>query len=154
MATTVTNGTLKVTITEQCYLNGKNQGGSQTFSIDDVDEIFQRIITCAASQTTIIAEFRNDTYEASGAIDIEDSKYIRITNLDNTNSVELAIITVSTNYQVKLDAGQSHVLGSANDLMLAEADTNPAFSTMGDVNSIKVNPGSNAVDVEVFVASV
>ena len=78
MATTVTNGTLKVTITEQCYLNGKNQGGSQTFSIDDVDEIFQRIITCAASQTTIIAEFRNDTYEASGAIDIEDSKYIRI----------------------------------------------------------------------------
>ena len=43
MATTVTNGTLKVTITEQCYLNGKNQGGSQTFSVSSVDEIYNRI---------------------------------------------------------------------------------------------------------------
>ena len=37
--------------------------------------------------------------------------------------------------------------------MLAEADTSPSFGTMADLASIQVNPGGNAIDVEVFVAS-
>ena len=59
----------------------------------------------------------------------------------------------ATLYQVTLSAGQSHVLGSADGLMLAEADTSPSFGTMADLGSIQVNPGGNAVSVEVFVAS-
>ena len=50
-------------------------------------------------------------------------------------------------------AGQSHILGSADTLMLAEADTSPSFGTMADITSIQVHPGGNAVSVEVFVAS-
>ena len=37
--------------------------------------------------------------------------------------------------------------------MLSEADTSPSFGTMDDVKSLQINPGGNAVDVEVFVAS-
>ena len=37
--------------------------------------------------------------------------------------------------------------------MLSEADTSPSFGTMADVTSIQVNPGGNAVSVEVFIAS-
>ena len=153
MATTITAATLTVTITEAITLHDRDQGSENKLSIASVNEVMKRIVTCTASQTTTIAEFRNDVYEASGAIDIEDSKYIRLTNLDDTNSVEIAVVTVGTTYQVKLDAGHSHILGSANDLMLAEADTTPSFGTMADVNSIRVNPGGNAVDVEIFVAS-
>ena len=153
MSSTITAATLKVTITEAITLHDRDQGSENKLSIASVNEVMKRIVTCTASQTTTIAEFRNDVYEASGAIDIEDSKYIRLTNLDDTNSVEIAVVTVGTTYQVKLDAGHSHILGSANDLMLAEADTTPSFGTMADVNSIRVNPGGNAVDVEIFVAS-
>jgi len=37
--------------------------------------------------------------------------------------------------------------------MLSEADTSPSFGTMADLGSIQVNPGGNAVDVELFIAS-
>ena len=154
MTSTVTAATLTVKITETITLNGSDQGATNTLTIASVNEISKRIVTCSASQTTTIAEFRNDVHESAGAIDIEDSRYIRITNLDDTNSVEIAVVTVGTTYQVKVDPGHSHVLGSANDLMLAEADTTPSFGTMADVNSIRVNPGSNAVDIEIFVASI
>ena len=153
MASTVSAGTLKVKIIEEIKLNGKDQGGVTSFNIASINEVYKRIIACTASQTTTIATFANDVYETVGAIDIEDSKYIRVTNLDSANAIELAIVTVYTTYQVKLDASQSHILGSANDLMLAEADTSPSFGTMADVKSIQVNPGSNEVDVEILVAS-
>jgi len=157
MTSTVTAATMTVKITETIKLNGRDQGAETTLTIASVNEVMKRIVTCSASQTTTIAEFRNDVYEASGAIDIEDSRYIRVTNLDDTNSVEIAVVTggvAGTTYQVKLDPGHSHILGSANDLMLAEADTTPSFGTMADVNSIRVRPGASAVDVELFVASI
>jgi hypothetical protein len=154
MTSTVTAATLTVTITELITLNGVDQGGTNTLEIGSINEVMKRIVTCSASQTTTIAEFRNDVHESSGAIDIEDSRFIRITNLDDTNSVEIAIVTVGTTYQVKLDPGHSHLLGSANDLMLAEADTTPSFGAMADVNSIRVRPGTSAVDIEIFVASI
>jgi hypothetical protein len=154
MTSTVTAATMTVTLTETIILNGSDQGSTNTLTIASINEVMKRIVTCSASQTTTVAEFRNDVYEASGAIDIEDSRYIRITNLDDTNSVEIAVVTVGTTYQVKLDPGHSHILGSANDLMLAEADVTPSFGTMADVNSIRVRPGTSAVDIEVFVASI
>ena len=38
--------------------------------------------------------------------------------------------------------------------MLGEADTSPAFSSFEDLASIIVDSGTNAVDVELFIASV
>ena len=154
MATTITNATLVVTIKEDLVLNGQQQGGTTTLNIGSIDEIYKRIVTCSASQTTTIATFANDVYETVGAIDIENSRYIRVTNLDASNSVELAVVTVNTTYQVKIDAGQSHILGSADNAMLSEADTTPSFGTMDDIKSLQINPASNAVDIEIFVASI
>ena len=76
------------------------------------------------------------------------------TNKDNTNAVELAIVGAATLYQITLAAGESHILGSADGLMLSEVDTSPSFGTMADLGSIQVNPGGNAVDVEIFIASI
>ena len=83
----------------------------------------------------------------------QDCKYIRVTNLDSANGVELAVVGAATLYQVTLAAGQSHVLGSPSVLMLAEADTSPSFGTMADVASLQVRPIGDAVTVEVFAAS-
>ena len=153
MATTIKNATLKVTIKEEIVLNGSRQDSENILRISGIANTVKRIVTCTASQSTTIATFANDVYETVGAIDIEDSKYIRVTNLDGANAVELAVVTVGTTYQVKLDAGHSHILGSADDAMLAEADTTPSFGTMADIKSLQINPSSNAVDIEIFVAS-
>ena len=145
--------TLKIKIQEDIVLDNQDYGSKRTLEISSINEVMKRIVTCAASQTTTIAVFNSNAYGAAGAIDIEDSKYIRITNLDTSNAVELAIVGAATLYQVNLAAGQSHVLGSADGLMLSEADTSPSFGTMADLGSIQVNPGGNAGDVELFIAS-
>tara|TARA_Y100001963_G_scaffold158273_1_gene257312 strand:- start:2032 stop:2496 length:465 start_codon:yes stop_codon:yes gene_type:complete len=153
MASKITADTMTVTVTESISLNNKNQGSTNSCTIENISDVFQRIVTCTASQTTTVASFNTDVHGAAGAIDIENSKYMRVTNLDDTNAVELAVIGAATLYQVTLAAGQSHMLGGADDLMLAEADTSPSFGTMADISSIQVNPGTNAVDIEVFIAS-
>ena len=154
MATTISNATLTVTLTEAVSLNGSAQGSTNSFTIAAVDEVFKRIINCAASNTTIILTFAAANHTSAGAITVGDARYVRITNKDDTNAVEVAMVGAATLYQIKLAAGQSHVLGTPDDLMLAEADTSPSFGTMADIATIQVNPGGNAVEMEVFVASV
>ncbi len=145
---------MTVTITESVSLNGAQQGATNTLSIASIDEIFKRIVTCPASNTTTILSFNADVHGAAGAVDLQDCKYIRVTNKDDTNALELAVVGAATLYQVELAAGESHILGNPEALMLAEADTSPSFGTMADLGSIQVNPGGNAIDVELFVASV
>jgi len=154
MASTITNATLSVTITEQLSLGGTEYGGTKTLEITGINEVFKRIVKCVASQTTTVATFNGNAFASDNAIDLEDAKYIRVTNLDDTNPVELAIVGAATLYQVRLAAGEWHILGAPDDLMLAEADTSPSFGTMADISSVQVNPAGNDVDVEILVASV
>ena len=154
MATTITNATLTVTVTQSVSLNGSNQGATNSFTIASIDEVFKRIVNCAASNTTTLLTFAAANHTSAGAMVVGDAKYIRITNKDGSNPVEVAMVGAATLYQVTLAAGQSHILGSPDDLMLAEADTSPSFGTMADIASIQVNPGGNAVEMEVFVASI
>jgi|TARA_R100000482_G_C5082313_1_gene126716 hypothetical protein len=143
---------LTVTLTESVTLQGESRGSTNTLTIGSVESTLERIVTCPASQTTTVATFNSNVYGAAGAIDIEDTKYIRITNLDSTNALELAVVGAATLYQVALKAGESHILGSPDALMLAEADTSPSFGTMADLGSIQVNPGGNAIKIELFIA--
>jgi len=154
MATTITAATLTVTLTESLSLGGNNFGGTKELTIASITEAFKRVVRCMNSQTTTIATFSGNAFASANAIDLEDAKYIRVTNLDDTNDVEVAVVGDATLYQVRLAAGESHILGAPDDLMLAEADTSPSFGTMADIASIQVNPASNDVDVEIFVAGV
>ena len=154
MATTITAATLTVNLSETLTLGGQNFGGTKELTISNITEAFKRIVRCMNSQTTTIATFSGNAFASANAIDLEDAKYIRVTNLDDTNPVELAVVGAATLYQVRLDAGQSHILGAPDDLMLAEADTSPSFGTMADIASIQVNPAGNEVEVEIFVAGI
>lgn len=146
-------GTLKVKIQEDIVLDNQDYGSKRILEISSIDEVYKRIVTCPASQTTTVVVFNSNVYSANGAVDVEDSKYIRITNLDSSNAVEIGLVGAATNYQVTLAAGQSHILGSADDLLLAEADTSPSFGTMTDLGKISCRPNGSAVNLEVFVAS-
>jgi len=153
MATTLTAATLTVTHTEAISLNGYDQGAKNTLTIDSIANVMKRIVSCTASQTTTIATFAASVHTSVHALDVDDVKYIRITNVDDTNALELAVVGAATLYQVELAAGESHVLGNPDAVMLAEADTSPSFGTMADIASLQVNPGGNEIDVEIFIAS-
>ena len=144
---------LTTTISESVVLNGSVRGSTNTVTTTGINNAYERIVTCSADQTTHLAAFNSNSYGTVVQLDKEDVRYIRITNLDATNTLELAVVGDATLYQVLLKAGQSHILCAAITVMLAEADTSPSFGTMADLTSIQVKP-SATLDVEIFVASV
>ena len=84
MASTLTAAALTVKITESIELNGKDQGGSNVLTIGSVATVSKRIVDVPTSEVEIVAM---STAVASGTFVEGDVRYIRITNLDDTNHV-------------------------------------------------------------------
>jgi hypothetical protein len=148
---------LVVSVTESITLNNSQQGASNSKTISSIAEVQKRIVVCPASNTTTLATFKANSYDAAAAFDLQGVKYIRVTNLDGTNGLELALVGAAGSTpgtaQIALAAGESFILGSPDDLFLTEADSSPSFGTMLDLDTIQANPGGNAITVEVFIAS-
>ena len=146
---------LTVTINESVTINGALRGSSNVLTINSITDTFERVVTCPHSNTTTIATFNSNVYGSAGALDLENCKYIRVTNLSDTEVMDLAVVRENTNYQVVMTAGTTHLLCQADTAAIAEADTKPNFPTLEDITSIQVRPRStNDVDVEIFVASI
>ena len=144
---------LVTAITETVTLNGSLRGSSNSVTTTDIEDVFERIVTCAHSQTTTVAVFATTPHTSAGAIDVDRTKYIRVTNLDANAEIELAIVTTASNYQVTIRAGGSHVLFQGAAIALAEEDTSPSFGTMEDIASLQVKPVGASYNprVEIFV---
>ena len=142
---------LVTTITESMVLNGSLRGSSNSITTTGVIDVFERILTCTHSQTTTVAVFNSTPYGADGALDVENCKYFRITNLSTDEDMKVAFVTAATNYQVTVRAGGSHVLFQAEEVMIAEADTTPNFPTLEDLVTVEVRP-SATTDVQVRYA--
>ena len=155
MATTVTAATMTVTIAEDITLSGSQQGASNTFTIASVNEVSKRIVTVPTSEKTIIAM---GTAISNGTFIESDVRYIRITNLDDTNHVSLTFKDENASeFAVKLDKGQSFIYNG--DLSGGVVDTMDAGTTaltlaLADLVDITALADTAAVDLEVFIASV
>ena len=158
---------LTVTIREELTLNDYDHGARNTLTISDIDEVFRRIVTCPANNETTIARFRSSVGNVSGtatydsALDVQDVKYVRVTNLDSSNSLTLSLQVevgeddsgADTSASILVEAGKSFILGSPHD-GINLSDTNANLVTdLVDLDSLVVQPGSNAVNVEVYIAS-
>ena len=145
--------TLTTTITESVTLNGSLRGSTNSVTTEGINDAFERIVTCVHSQTTTIATFAAAPYTSAGAIDLDQVRYIRVTNLDLEAQVELAVVTSASNYQVRLTAGASHILARANESALAEEDTTPSFGTMENLASLQIRPIGATISprIEIFV---
>ncbi len=161
MASTITAGTLKVTLTEQIILNGRDQGSKNTLSISDIKDVFKRIISIAADDDATVLVFTSTTAIADGALDLQNVKYIRITNLDDTNSVGLSLqldsdednSAANESCTILLEAGRSFIMGTPDEGIHVDDDSAGILTALTDLESIIINPGSNAGTVEVFTAS-
>ena len=155
--------TLTSTITESISLNGADRGSTNTLSIASVTQVFHRIVTCPTGQDTTLATFAStaDDSAVSGSLDVEDVKYIWVTNLDGTNPVNLSLqvdageddSAADESATLLLAAGRSFVMGSPSDgVAVSDADAT-LIDVLHNLESILIDPLSNAVTVEVFIAS-
>ena len=146
---------LTTTVTESVVLNGALRGNTNTLTTTGINNVFERILTCTHSQTTTVAVFNSTSYGADGALDVENCKYLRVTNLSTDQDMKLALVTANTNYQVTLRAGGSHILFQAEEALIGEEDATPAFPTLEDIVTVEVRPSATTnIQVAVFVAAV
>jgi hypothetical protein len=146
---------LVTTVTETVTLNGALRGSTNTLTTTGIVDVMERILTLAHSNTTTIVTFGSTPHSSAGALDVENAKYIRLTNLSTTDDMILAFVTSGTNYQVTVRAGGSHILFQAEDGVLGEADATPAFTGLADVVTIQAKPSATTdVQCEVFVGLV
>ena len=154
--------TLTTTIREELTLNGIERGSTNTLSITGVNEVMQRMISCPANQDTTIANFQAAVNTSDGALEIGSVKYIRVTNLDTSNEVVLSLQisaaengTADGSTSILLAAGRSYIMGTPHDGIAADDDsaTVIADSNLTDLESLVIDPKTNTVVVEVFIAS-
>tara|TARA_R110002012_G_scaffold80983_6_gene205163 strand:+ start:383 stop:835 length:453 start_codon:yes stop_codon:yes gene_type:complete len=145
---------LTTTIIESVVLNGALRGNTNVVTTSGINNVFERILTCSHSNVTTVAVFAASPHTSAGAIDLDRTKYIRITNLDAAAVMDIAIVTTSTNYQVVITPGNSHILCQADTTAIGDDSGGaPAFGTLQNITSIQVKPrGSADVQVSMFVA--
>ena len=158
MASTITSATMKVTLTEQIILNGRDQGSKNELSVSGINEISKRIVTITTTESTI-ATF-SAAVASAGHYVAADVRYIRFTNKDDTNFITLTFRNQDNDEAaIKLDAGQSFIWNGDNvngmtAVLNATQDADAASSTnFGSLTNIQADADTDSCDLEVFVAS-
>ena len=142
---------LVTTISETVTLNGSLRGSVNALTTTGINDVFERIVTCTASVVTTVAVFDTLPSTSPGAIDVDRTKYVRVTNLETAVDIELAVQTTTSSYTVTIRSGGSHVLFSGDVIALGEVGS-PTFGTMLNLASLQVQPTTAVTArVEVFV---
>jgi hypothetical protein len=150
MATTVTAATLTVEVAESITLNGVSRNSSTTASISSIGEISHSIMSITHSpHGTDIVNIGSGS--GAGTFDKTAVKYLRFTNLDDTNFVTIQFTDEATHHwELKLEAGKSLVIGDTSSID-DQADIDN-FSATAITKIIGIGVGA-AVDLEVYIAS-
>ena len=157
MASTITAAPLTVAIREQITMNGNDYGSVTRYTVNNISEISRRIVTTNGTGSTVIIRFQPSA--SAGQFINTDVRYVRVTNLDDTNYATLRFVgTGSTDYSFRLDPTGSHLLmtsqasGSTNAGVTRYADISGV--TLTNLRSIAATANSASVDLELFVASI
>ena len=148
MASTLSNATLTVTLSESLTLNGANHGSTKKIQIGGVNEVSKRIMTVATGGTQIYAGGSAASY---GTFVTADVKYVRITNLDDTNYIVLHLEGNSHYAQIQIAPGHAFFLTDVSSVF-DNASAVASYSAE-DITRIDAMANAAAVDVEIMVAS-
>jgi len=150
MATTLTTSTLKVWIKEDVKINGEQHGAETKFNVS-VKHVSKTIASTNALAETTLLTF--NTVPGQMQFVEGDVRYIRITNLDDTNFVTLNIEgDAATDMSIRLDPLTSYI--AMFDPLKGAVDYGDiSGTTLEDLTAIKATADTAACDLEVFVAS-
>ena len=154
MTSTLTAATMTVTVTESINLNGTNQGSTNTLSLASIAEVSKRIVNVPASEVEVVAM---STAVAAGTFVESTVKYIRLTNLDDTNHITLTFKDEdATEVALLLDKGQSFIYNgdiSAGVVNTMHAGGSALTVSLNDLVNITALADTAACDMEILVAS-
>lgn len=142
MASTLTPTTFKIKITEEQVVRSNVIKNEVTHIVNNVTNVDHRILTCPS--TTSVDLFNvNGLVPGAGTFPSSSLKYIRITNLDDTNSIAITLSGSQGQFTQELTP--------SNTLFLAGSQiTSSNFNgTFGDnIEFVTAYALSGSVDVE------
>lgn len=151
MATTVTPAPLTYTLTESCELAGSQRGSSFKKTVNNSVVEYSRVVrSIGQSAFMTVMEFAESPLNSGSQFDLDEVKYIRITNLDDTDGVAIALVPTTGNaVSLLISPGMTFMFGTPK-ISYADSETNPFRS----LSKIRLRgQGSGDVDVEVVVGS-
>jgi hypothetical protein len=158
MATTIVAATLTVTITEAISLNGQDKGSTNTLTIASITEVLQRIIAVPTSEMEILAfEASNPGTVTTIGLNEADVRYIRLTNKDATNFIQITVASANSNESAhKLEAGHSMFIDVSAEGVVNVHDASATALTVsfGDIVNVTALADDGECDLEIFVAGV
>lgn len=144
--------TLTVSVKEELTINGKDRGNTNSISIDNVTELFSRVVTITNTENDIL-NFQAGTAKGSTLVD-GTLQYLRITNLSESNNVDLRFQDVANTkeFSVRISGSESFIL--FNDIL----DTNEgsdlsASISLSQLEKISAATPSATADIEIFAAA-
>jgi len=153
MSSTISKKSLTVTINETVSLGTNSFDGRTQFKIAGINEISQRVVSVPTHQVSIM---QLSSSAAAGTFVSSSLKYVRLSNLDNSNFVRLTFTSGSNNvgggnqYDVKLEPLKTFMFTS--DAYSGSA-TLGTFDQFASWTNLKAVANSAAVDIEIYVAS-
>tara|TARA_Y100000114_G_C11646832_1_gene272127 strand:+ start:142 stop:600 length:459 start_codon:yes stop_codon:yes gene_type:complete len=149
--------TLTVTLKEELNLNGLERGNETVLTVDSIEQVINRVVRVTATEEDLlnIQASRPD----AGSLQVDKLKYLRITNIETSGTVDLRFTATSAveEYLVQLGAGESYVL--FNNEMDVKRYTSGGSSELGDAvsftnfDTLKAK-GSTNIAVELFAACI
>ena len=154
MATTLNTAKLTVIIKEEVKLNNQEYGNRNAVTIGGVNDVSQRIISVPITDTTTLLKLSGSV--GAGTYGIDSLKYVRVTNLDNSNFVRLSFLSASAadvqynRYDVKLPARQSYIFTNSS---LSGSQAGASFNTFSKFTDLTAKADTASVDLELFIAT-
>ena len=155
MSSKIKDTKLVVRVTEEVTLNGRVLGNTNKHEITGINEVSERILTVPTSQITILSASSGN---GAGTFLSSSIKYVRLTNLDDTNFVRLSFLSGSSP-QGAADSNTSDFKLDANRTMIftntafSGSSTNVEFSAFRQFTNLKGTADTADVDIELFVAT-
>tara|TARA_R100001591_G_scaffold115056_1_gene130137 strand:+ start:3401 stop:3865 length:465 start_codon:yes stop_codon:yes gene_type:complete len=153
MATELSAQTLTVTVTEALavdHANGESNdidfAQTYTHTYANVKNVTKRIINLANTNLTTILNF--STSESAGTVVRTNVKYIRVTNLDNSQTLQVGLDDGSDDAAFVSVAADSSIIFTATT---CEGDS--GGTTLDNATKLSVKGGHNNHNLELFVAS-
>jgi len=158
MTSTITATTLKVTITEECSLNGTDQGGVNVLSKTLINEILKRIVTVPTSEINIYSTA--DSVAGGSQFKAARVKYVRLTNKDDTNYIWIIVKNEGNDeFVVTLAPGESWLSynqdsDTGGGMNADNAAISDPTSGLQDINLVTARANTASSDLEVFIAQI
>ena len=152
MATKLTTSSLTVSTTESITLNGVPQGSATSKTFGNIGSIFKRIVRVPNAETILYTTHASDV--TGSQFDVDLIKYVRITNLDDANAVDLLIVSSDADeYAYKLNSGESKLFYSHSGVVQAHnAAITPATTAQATAN-LTVDDGDQATSGQYHAAN-